>query len=234
MVTVHVSRLWTLSRGSYLRQRRDWPYGTHGVRPVLRVLRPTVVRPFESDLEHAAQGHAEVRIGVTTCHQGNPSMPDAAVAHRELVRVHGPRDRASSPPRRSALLGFPLGVGYSTQNFADHPSSWSACGPRSFYVSIKWARDSRHTRHDVNSYAQRDHVWWTSSVPNTTFHHAFRAARLVHVALGVHVARLQAVTHPAPGFGVTWRESCCRARRAAGPPRCTGVGRPAAPRAPDS
>ena len=105
LVTVHVSRLWTLSRGSYLRQRRDWSWGTHGGRPVLRVLRPTVVRPFESDLEHAAQGHAEVRIGVTTCHQGNPSMPDAAVAHRELVRVHGPRDRASSPPRRSALLG---------------------------------------------------------------------------------------------------------------------------------
>ena len=104
LVTIHVSRLWTLSRGSYLRQRRDWSWGTHGGRPVLRVLRPTVVRPFESDLEHAAQGHAEVRIGVTTCHQGNPSMPDAAVANRELVRVHGPRDWASSPPRRSALL----------------------------------------------------------------------------------------------------------------------------------
>ena len=108
LVTVHVSRLWTLSRGSYLRQRRDWSWGTHGGRPVLRVLRPTVVRPFESDLEHAAQGHAEVRIGVTTCHQGNPSMPDAAVAHRELVRVHGPRDRASSAPRWSALLGSRL------------------------------------------------------------------------------------------------------------------------------
>jgi hypothetical protein len=62
------------------------------------------MRPFESDVEHAAQGHAEVRIGVTTCHQGNPSMPDAAVAKRELVRVLGLRDRASSPPRWSALL----------------------------------------------------------------------------------------------------------------------------------
>ena len=61
-----------------LRQRRNWPWGTHGGRPVLQVLRPTVMRPFKLDVEHAAQGHAEVRIGVTTCHQGNPSMPDAA------------------------------------------------------------------------------------------------------------------------------------------------------------
>ena len=138
LVTIHVSRLWTLSRGSYLRQRRDWSWGTHGGRPVLRVLRPTVVRPFESDLEHAAQGHAEVRIGVTTCHQGNPSMPDAAVAHRELVRVHGPRDRASSPPRRSALLGSPLGVHRilpiirGVGALAD-----PAASTRSFYVSIR-------------------------------------------------------------------------------------------------
>ena len=140
MVTVHVSRLWTLSRGSYLRQRRDWPWGTHGGRPVLRVLRPTVVRPFESDLEHAAQGHAEVRIGVTTCHQGNPSMPDAAVAHRELVRVHGPRDRASSPPRWSALLGSRL----ETTEFCRPSVKLERRTPRLFYVSIT----------DPNSYAQ--------------------------------------------------------------------------------
>ena len=128
LVTVHVSRLWTLSRGSYLRQRRDWSWGTHGGRPVLRVLRPTVVRPFESDLEHAAQGHAEVRIGVTTCHQGNPSMPDAAVAYR--------RTRSSSWAPGSGLLATSApecSLGFhsrSTHNFADHPSSWSACGPR--------------------------------------------------------------------------------------------------------
>ena len=47
----------------------------------------------------AAQGHAEVRIAATTCHQGNRSLPDVAAAERGLVRVHGPRDRTSSPPR---------------------------------------------------------------------------------------------------------------------------------------
>ena len=44
------------------------------------VIRPTVVRPFESDVEQVAQVHAGIRIGATTCHQGNWSMPDAAVA----------------------------------------------------------------------------------------------------------------------------------------------------------
>ena len=98
------ARLRTRCRGSYLWRRQGLAAGTLGGRPVLGVIRPTVMRPFESDVEQVAQVHAEVRIGATTCRQGNWSMPDAAVANRELVRVHGPRDWASSPPRRSALL----------------------------------------------------------------------------------------------------------------------------------
>jgi hypothetical protein len=94
--------LWTRCRGSYLWRRQGWAAGTLGGRPVLGVIRPTVVRPFESDVEQVAQVHAGIRIGATTCHQGNWSMPDAAVADRELVRGHGPQDRASSPPRWSA------------------------------------------------------------------------------------------------------------------------------------
>ena len=54
---------------------------------------------FESIVEQAAQVHGEVRIGAMTWYQRNPSMPDAAAAERGLVRVHGPRDRTSSPPR---------------------------------------------------------------------------------------------------------------------------------------
>ena len=43
----------------------------------------------------------DVRIGAMTCHQGNLSMQDAAVADRELDRAHGTQNRASSPPLES-------------------------------------------------------------------------------------------------------------------------------------
>ena len=65
----------------------------------MRVIRPTVMRLFESIVEQAAQVDGEVRIGAMTWYQGNPSMPDAAAAERGLVRVHGPQDRTSSLPR---------------------------------------------------------------------------------------------------------------------------------------
>jgi len=51
--------------------------------------------------QQAEQVHGDVRIGAMTCHQGNLSMPDAAVADRELDRAHGARNRASSPPLES-------------------------------------------------------------------------------------------------------------------------------------
>ena len=73
--------------------------GHWGGRPVLGVIWPTVMRRFESDVENAAQDHAEVQIGAMTWYQGNPSMPDAAAAERGLVRDHGPQDWTSSPPR---------------------------------------------------------------------------------------------------------------------------------------
>ena len=97
------ARLRTRCRGSCLWRRQGWTRGTIGGRPVLGILRPTVVRLFESDVEQVAQVHAGVRIGATTCHQGNWSMPDPAVADRELVQGHGPQDRTSSAPRWSAL-----------------------------------------------------------------------------------------------------------------------------------
>ena len=99
MVVVGVSRVWTRSRGSYLWRRQGWAVGTLGGRPVLGVIWPTVMRRFESDVENAAQDHAEVQIGAMTWYQGNPSMPDAAAAERGLVRDHGPQDWTSSPPR---------------------------------------------------------------------------------------------------------------------------------------
>ena len=99
MVVVGVSRVWTRSRGSYLWRRQGWAGGTLGGRPVLGVIWPTVMRRFESDVENAAQDHAEVQIGAMTWYQGNPSMPDAAAAERGLVRDHGPQDWTSSPPR---------------------------------------------------------------------------------------------------------------------------------------
>jgi hypothetical protein len=101
-VVVGVSRVWTRSRGSYLWRRQGWAGGTLGGRPVLGVIWPTVMRRFESDVENAAQDHAEVQIGAMTWYQGNPSMPDAAAAERGLVRDHGPQDWTSSPRARSA------------------------------------------------------------------------------------------------------------------------------------
>ena len=78
-------------------------------------------------MEQAAQADGEVRIGAMTWYQGNPSMPDAAAAERGLVRVHGPRDRTSSPPReqcsreirfvvRTFLSGEPGGWSWGTGN----------------------------------------------------------------------------------------------------------------------
>ena len=92
------ARLQTRCRGSYLWRRQGLAAGTLGWRPVLGVIRPTVIRPFESDVEQVAQVHAEVRIGATTGRQGNWSMPDAAVANRELEFM-GP---GIGPPRLRA------------------------------------------------------------------------------------------------------------------------------------
>ena len=99
LVNARVSRLWTRSRGSYLPQMQQNSGPLLLARPPTPDWEDNCQRLFESDVERAAQGHAEVRIAATTCHQGNRSMSDVAAAEKGLVRVHGPRDRTSSPPR---------------------------------------------------------------------------------------------------------------------------------------
>ena len=80
LVNAGVSRAQTRSRGSYLPQRQQKSGSLLLARPPTPDWEDNCQRPFESDVERAAQGHAEVRIAATTCHQGNRSMPDAATA----------------------------------------------------------------------------------------------------------------------------------------------------------
>ena len=56
------------------------------------------MRRFESDVENAAQDHAEVQIGAMTWYQGNQSMPDVPRQRNEdSFGIMGPR---IGPPRR--------------------------------------------------------------------------------------------------------------------------------------
>ena len=57
-------------------------------------LGPGSIKQFERNVPNAVQGDGEVRIGRITCHQGNLSMADAAIAVSRLGPVHLSPDRA--------------------------------------------------------------------------------------------------------------------------------------------
>ena len=89
---------------SFLPSQKPKPAGSLGAWAISGDLRPNSLTSFESFGLLAGRGEGEARGGRQTWHQGNPSMPDAAVAVWQLDPVHANQDRATSASAHGCSL----------------------------------------------------------------------------------------------------------------------------------